>query len=367
MQSDDKTSPCAADQGLDVHDLDKSFGAKRALSGVSFQVAKGEIVAVLGPSGCGKSTLLAIVAGLEKPDRGGVCWDGQALDDLPTHLRGFGLMFQDFALFPHQNVFENVAFGLRMRQAGVSEVRRRVSEILDLVGLPGFEKRDVNSLSGGEAQRVALARSLAPQPRLLMLDEPLGSLDRNLRERLLVDLGGILRASQQTALYVTHDQEEAFTIADRIVLMESGRVVQTGTPTELYREPKTVFAARFLGLENLMPARIEARDGRWHIETPIGDFPIEPAGRLADWGSKATALLRPDEVHLGNAGPARLEGTVRQVSYRGRSNRALIDAGGLVLQFDFPANLALPRAGERLALSFDPEQAIQLFEGETVK
>jgi ABC-type Fe3+/spermidine/putrescine transport system ATPase subunit len=363
LEKENETGACASEGGLGVHNLHKSFGSKTALAGVSFQVAAGEIVAVLGPSGCGKSTVLAIIAGLETPDQGEVCWDGQAINDLPTHLRGFGLMFQDFALFPHQNVFENVAFGLQMQQINRQDIQARVHAILELVGLPGFEGRDVNSLSGGEAQRVALARSLAPQPRLLMLDEPLGSLDRNLRERLTIDLANILRRSRQTALYVTHDLEEAFALADRIVLMEAGRVVQTGAPQEIYRQPKTVFTARFLGLENLLLAKIINLDGQPQIETPIGVFPIARAGEAAKSNGEATALLRPDEIQLGGAGPARLEGIVQQVTYRGGTNRAMINVAGHVFQFDFPANIALPRVGERLTLSFEPERAIQLIEG----
>src|SRR5512139_2742218 len=190
--------------GLILRDIHKSFGSKRALSGVSFQVGQGETVALLGPSGCGKSTLLGIIAGLDSPDQGDVLWDGESLASLPAHQRGFGLMFQDFALFPHRDVFGNVAFGLQMAKWEPRQIAARVEEVLRLVGLPGFTRRDVNTLSGGEAQRVALARSLAPNPRLLMLDEPLGSLDRTLRERLVIDLGQILRHSHQTAIYVTH-------------------------------------------------------------------------------------------------------------------------------------------------------------------
>jgi ABC-type Fe3+/spermidine/putrescine transport system ATPase subunit len=189
--------------GLSLDDVHKTFGALRAVAGISFQVAPGEVMALLGPSGCGKSTVLSIIAGLEHPERGDVTWDGASILHVPPHQRGFGLMFQDFALFPHMNVFDNVAFGLRMANWPEDRLNKRANEMLELVGLSEARHRDVNTLSGGEQQRVALARSLAPGPRLLMLDEPLGSLDRNLRERLLDELRKVLKSMHQTAIYVT--------------------------------------------------------------------------------------------------------------------------------------------------------------------
>jgi ABC-type Fe3+/spermidine/putrescine transport system ATPase subunit len=192
---------------LQIENITKRFGDKAALQGINFDVIDGEILAILGPSGCGKSTLLSIIAGLETPDQGTIGWQGVPILDTPTHRRGFGLMFQDYALFPHMNVFENIAFGLKMVGLQHDAIQARVSGTLELVGLTGFADRDVNTLSGGEQQRVALARALAPRPRLLMFDEPLGSVDRTLRERLLFDLHHISKDVNQTALYVTHDQK----------------------------------------------------------------------------------------------------------------------------------------------------------------
>jgi ABC-type Fe3+/spermidine/putrescine transport system ATPase subunit len=215
---------------LEIRHLCKSYPDGWALHDVSFTVEEGENLCLLGPSGCGKTTLLRLIAGLETPDSGQVLVDGEDVTPVSPHLRGFGLMFQEYALFPHKDVFGNVAFGLQMQGLSRDPVTARVTEVLELVGLVGFERRDVNQLSGGERQRVALARSLAPQPRLLMLDEPLGALDRALRERLMDELPDILRRAGVTAITVTHDQEEAFALADRVVLMRAGRVVGGGLP-----------------------------------------------------------------------------------------------------------------------------------------
>jgi ABC-type Fe3+/spermidine/putrescine transport system ATPase subunit len=345
--------------GLTLSQIHKTFGSQVALAGVSFQVARSEIVAVLGPSGCGKSTLLGIIAGLEKPDRGEIRWAGASLTGLPTHQRGFGLMFQDFALFPHQDVFENIAFGLRMAGHPREKIRQRVDQVLELVGLPGFPQRDVNTLSGGEAQRIALARSLAPFPQLLMLDEPLGSLDRTLREHLMLELGEILRKSQQTAIYVTHDQEEAFAVADRIVLMNAGRVLQTGAPLDIYRRPGSVFAARFLGLNNLLPGRLLSKTEGKFIETPVGVFPL-PANQPVERERQFYVLLRPDSVEADQPGAYRISGKVQGVSFRGGTSKVSITSNGLRLEFEFPSQTVLPASGEEIVLSFDPDQALQI-------
>ncbi|MCI0521372.1 MAG: ABC transporter ATP-binding protein [Chloroflexi bacterium] len=343
-------------QGLRLEAITKSFGATQAAAGVSFTVDRGEIFALLGPSGCGKSTLLALIAGLIPPDQGAIYWENQPLNDLPTHRRGFGLMFQDYLLFPHLDVAANVAFGLKMQGLGAETVADRVRQTLDLVGLHGYEKRDVISLSGGEQQRVALARSLAPGPRLLMLDEPLGALDRALRERLVQDVQEILRRTQQTAIYVTHDQEEAYLIADRLAVMNAGRIEQVGAPQEIYRAPLSLFVARFLGLTNLLPARLRAAAEGSLIETPLGDWPWRegPPG-------PATVLLRPDAVHLGPGAPCQLSGRVVQSAFRGGLSRLEIEVNAHSLSFDFPSRLSLPAAGDLLTLHFDPAEALQVF------
>jgi ABC-type Fe3+/spermidine/putrescine transport system ATPase subunit len=341
--------------GLQVHNITKAYGNTIALKGVSFNLEQGQILSVLGPSGCGKSTLLHIIAGLEPPDTGTVSWKGEDLVSVPPHERLFGLMFQEFALFPHMNVAENVAFGLYMQHKGANEIANRTSRVLDLVGLAGFEDRNVDTLSGGERQRVALARSLAPQPRLLMLDEPFGALDRTLRERLMLQLPGILHNMNQTAIYVTHDQEEAFAIAARVVIMHGGQIAQIGTPEEIYCNPASYFVAQFLGLSNLLTVEsVEGQDGSV-IRTPLGEFrlDVEPA-------KGASLLLRPDQVQLGSEGPVVVEGTVLQRSFRGGTQRIRVAVGETELIFDFTTGTGLPEAGQIVKLSFDPKEALQV-------
>ena len=347
---------------LNVSDIFKSFEQKQALAGVSFEVHAGEILAVLGPSGCGKSTLLSIIAGLEEADHGEVAWDGVSLSGIPPYRRGFGLMFQDFALFPHLNVFDNVAFGLRMQHHPIEEIPAQVREALELAGLPGFELRDVNTLSGGEQQRVALARALAPRPRLLMLDEPLGALDRNLRERLVLDLRDILRRSRQTAIYVTHDQEEAFTLADRLVVMNAGKIEQIGTPEQIYGRPASLFAARFLGFTNLIPGRaLSIQPAAAVVETAIGRLYVPLSENSLQPGQAVTVLLRPDGVQPGNDNSGQLQGTLTEAVFRGNITRATVLIQGVSLVFDFHSHWVLPAIGQAIHLSFDPAQALQLF------
>jgi ABC-type Fe3+/spermidine/putrescine transport system ATPase subunit len=357
---------------LSVQRVSKSYPGLPVLKEASFEVAPGEIICLLGPSGCGKTTLLRIVAGLEAPDTGSVTLEGRDLGDIPVHRRGFGFMFQDYALFPHMDVASNVAFGLRMQGLPADESANRVREMLDLVALEGYEKRRVVELSGGEQQRVALARSLAPRPRLLMLDEPLGALDRALREQLMNELRAILKRVGVTALYVTHDQEEAFALADRVLIMrarpeqgEGGWIEQEGTPAQVYRYPQTEYVARFLGFRNLLPGEVvDAGDG-YRIRTGIGELAASDGHGDFAAGDPATVLIRPEAANLCARGDEErnvVTGTLVAASFRGSYYLIELQCpDDTVLICEVTASAAeLPEVGEALSISLDPRAIVLL-------
>ena len=285
-----------------------TYGTTPALDGIDLEVRLSERLAVLGPSGSGKSTLLRAIAGLEPLAGGVITWDEQDLADVPLHRRGFGLMFQDYVLFPHRDVAGNVRFGLEMRDEPAARQRARVDEVLELVGLPGYGGRRIDQLSGGEQQRVALARALAPTPRLLMLDEPLGALDRGLRTHLLDELAGLFARLELPIIYVTHDQEEALAVGDRVAVINAGRLEAVMPARDLWRSPPNEFVARFLGLNNVVPLAV-ARDA---IATPWGALPLSDAPPDAKW-----LLLRPEAVALDPNGS--LSGMVAAVTFRGET------------------------------------------------
>jgi thiamine transport system ATP-binding protein len=284
------------------------FGGRAVLDAVDLDIAEHEVVCVLGPSGSGKSTLLRVVAGLQPLDSGRVLLDGRDQSGVPAHRRGVGLMFQDHQLFPQRDVGANVAFGLRMHGVTKGERAAEVGQLLELVGLPGAARRAVASLSGGEQQRVALARALAPRPRLLMLDEPLGQLYRSLRERLVVELRELFGRLGTTVLAVTHDQGEAFALADRVVVMRDGRIAQSGTPLEVWQRPADAFVARFLGFDNVVPATVAGTAA----DSPWGKLPV-PDG--SPQGAR-TLLVRPAGVRLV-AADAGLPCTVTARTFKG--------------------------------------------------
>ncbi|ANH93680.1 iron ABC transporter ATP-binding protein [Streptomyces sp. SAT1] len=336
---------------LDLRGATVRFGGRAALDAVDLAVAEHETVCVLGPSGSGKSTLLRAVAGLQALDSGQVLLDGRDQARVPVHRREVGLMFQDHQLFPQRDVAQNVAFGPRMHGATRQEQAARVAELLELVGLPGAGARPVAALSGGEQQRVALARALAPRPRLLMLDEPLGQLDRSLRERLVVELRELFGRLGTTVLAVTHDQGEAFALADRVVVMRDGRIAQSGTPLEVWQRPADAFVARFLGFENVIEAKV---DGTAAL-TPWGKVPVSED---APQGTR-TLLVRPAGVRLVPAEEG-LRCTVAARTFKGTHVALRLQPRDAPpLEAACPLRAA-PGTGEETGVAFDPDDVVVL-------
>ncbi|MFJ9538800.1 ABC transporter ATP-binding protein [Streptomyces sp. NPDC101225] len=336
---------------LSLREATVRFGGRAVLDAVGLDVAEHEIVCVLGPSGSGKSTLLRTVAGLQPLDGGRVSLDGRDQTGVPAHRRGVGLMFQDHQLFPQRDVGGNVAFGLRMRGASRPQQEERVGELLDLVGLPGAARRAVASLSGGEQQRVALARALAPRPRLLMLDEPLGQLDRSLRERLVVELRELFGRLGTTVLAVTHDQGEAFALADRVVVMRDGRIAQSGTPLEVWQRPADAFVARFLGFDNVVEGAVAGQAA----DTPWGKLPVPedtPQG-------PRTLLVRPAGVRLVAADQG-LRCTVAARTFKGTHVALRLQPQEAPRLEAACALRAAPEVGDTVGVEFDAAEIVVL-------
>ena len=292
---------------LSIEGVAQAYGAVIALREVSLKLEPGEILCLLGPSGCGKTTLLRIIAGLETEYRGRVALNGVDLRPVPAHQRGFGYMFQDYALFPHMSVADNIAYGLRRQGISRKKIREIVAALLERVGLSGLETRDVAALSGGQKQRVALARSLAPNPKLLMLDEPLGSLDAQLRDQLALELRRLIKAESLSAITVTHDHREAYAVADRIAVMNFGSIQQVDTPRSLFDRPRNAFVASFLGLRNIFSADDVQLLIQRGVEIPEAS------------GGHKTILVHPSGIHLRQPpGPARrVKALLRSAIFRG--------------------------------------------------
>ena len=339
---------------LSVENIYKDYDSKPLLKGINFEVHEGELVCLLGSSGSGKSTMLRIIAGLEEPESGKVFWNGEDYTQKPTHERGFGLMFQDYALFPHRSVAENIAFGLRMAGRPKSEIQTLVQKALANIRMEEFADRAVTELSGGEQQRVALARALAPDPHLLMLDEPLGALDHNLRTELLKDLRKRLHDSQKPVIYVTHDQEEAFALADRLLLLHEGLLVQEGAPETVFNQPANTWVASFLGLGNLVPAKLVTSK---FVETNFGRFELGTSSEL-EIGSDCMLLLRPEDALLGEKAiltPGYLRAVVRDSVFQGEYYRLDVIVGQTILQVHSPNPVEI---GETISIAW-PASTLQ--------
>ncbi|MFG1345946.1 ABC transporter ATP-binding protein [Xanthobacter autotrophicus DSM 431] len=316
--------PGAAPGFLTVSGAEKTFGAARVLDGVDLSMARGEFVSLLGPSGCGKTTLLRIVAGLMAPDRGRVVLDGQDITRRPPHKRDVGVVFQSYALFPHLDVRANVAFGLKARGVPAARIGPAVERLLSLVRMEAYADRSVKALSGGQQQRVAVARALVVGPKLLLLDEPFSALDRKLREAMQIDLKRILREVGTTAVFVTHDQDEALAMSDRIAVMAGGRIEHLGTPEEIYERPATAFAFSFVGLSTRLPGHVSAAaGGEVVVDTAVGQVRAK-ANFLP--GSPVLVGVRPERMVVGNALANRIVAPLADVVFKGARVQLLFHA-----------------------------------------
>jgi ABC-type Fe3+/spermidine/putrescine transport system ATPase subunit len=346
---------------LDVIDLYKDYEGKPLLRGVSFHVKAGETICLLGSSGSGKSTILRIIAGIETPEAGRVLWNGEDLTALPVYRRNFGLMFQDYALFPHLNVSENVAFGLRMRNLSRTEITEKINAALERVSMSAFAERRVTDLSGGEQQRVALARALAPSPRLMMLDEPLAALDRSLRVELQAELRDVLHQAGIPAIYVTHDQEEAILMGDRLALLHGGRIVQAGETEEVYRHPASRWVAEFLGMTGLIEGIVHSLDP-FTVRTECGELhpQLTPGAANPALGERVMLLVRPVNLEpiLAAAGVDELTGNVDDVIFLGDHYRVKLRlCSGTLLDLVATRKLAV---GEQVSVRLDPGDLVIL-------
>ena len=330
-----------------LNGISKSFDGETVLDNMSLEIHDKEFVTLLGPSGCGKTTLLRIIGGFETPDAGDVFFDGKRINDVPPYQRQVNTVFQRYALFPHLNVFDNIAFGLRIRKCPDEEIRTKVKEMLSMVNLKGFERRRVSTLSGGQQQRVAIARALVNQPKVLLLDEPLSALDLKLRKDMQNELKNIQHQTGITFIYVTHDQEEALSMSDTVVVMENGKVQQIGSPTDIYNEPVNAFVADFIGESNIVDG-VMLKDRRAKFSGQVFDCVdggFEP-------NEAVDVVVRPEDVDVVSPEKGMLKGLVTGVTFRGVHYEIIVDVGGfkwMIQTTDFVAE------GETIGLYIEPD------------
>jgi spermidine/putrescine transport system ATP-binding protein len=356
---------------LRIERVSKRFGDLPAVNNFSLEVAAGEFVSLLGPSGCGKTTLLRMIGGFEFPDDGRIVLDDVDITDLSPNKRPTNMVFQRVTLFPHLDVAENVGFGLRIAKVGKAETDRRVTEALELVRLPGFERREVHTLSGGQAQRVALARAIVNQPRVLLFDEPLSALDLQIRRELQIELKDIHRELGGTFVYVTHDQEEAMSMSDRVVVMRLGAIEQAGTPVELYRQPVSLFVASFVGSSNVIPITVKAiRDGATVVELAGNELEVGPASEVRP-GEDASLVLRAEAISLepvdrgasGLEGVTSMRGRVADMRFVGAMVHYRVETAGVRLHVIESSEGSLLEEGTDVNVSWRPDDALVLPEG----
>ena len=332
---------------ISLKDIAVSFDGESVLEEFNLNIRDGEFVTLLGPSGCGKTTTLRIIGGFVKPDKGDVFFNGKKINDLPPHKREVNTIFQKYALFPHLNVYENVAFGMRVHGKSESQIQSTVKEMLALVNLTGFARRNVNQLSGGQQQRVAIARALANNPKVLLLDEPLGALDLKLRKDMQVELKKIQQQTGITFVFVTHDQEEALSMSDTVVVMDKGRIQQIGTPQDIYNEPENAFVADFIGESNIL-------DGVMH-----DDFLVEFAGKKFECLDKGfnkmepvDVVIRPEDIDVVAADQSHLAGTVISVNFKGVHYEIIVDVRGFKWMIQ---STRYPEVGQKIGLDLGPD------------
>jgi spermidine/putrescine transport system ATP-binding protein len=352
-----------------LESVSKAFKDTVAVDDITLTVSEGEFFSLLGPSGCGKTTTLRMIGGFEEPTGGRIFLGGEEVSGLPAYRRNVNTVFQSYALFPHLNVFENVAYGLKRKKVDGSEIKRRVNEMLELVDLPGLGERKTKQLSGGQQQRVALARALVNEPQVLLLDEPLGALDLKLRKQMQLELKRIQRDVGITFIYVTHDQEEAMTMSDRIAVMNKGKMEQLGIPQEVYELPKTEFVASFLGASNLLDGEVEVSEGSTaKVRLAAGGTIALPAERLPSGKGQLRIGVRPEKLHIHAAGDAAppgpqnaIDATVTMSTYTGVSTSyecETQDGSSVVVYVQNLASSSGPTgvaAGSRVRLSWEPE------------
>lgn len=366
VQRPDMEAPAAGGVAVEIDSVGKRYQGVTAVRAVTLSIAPGEFVSLLGPSGCGKTTTLRMIAGLEVPDSGTIKIGGAVVNNTPPWARGIGMVFQSYALFPHMTVFDNIAFGLKMRGDAASSIKRAVDEAMALVHLSEMPDRLPSQLSGGQRQRVALARALVVKPRVLLLDEPLGALDRKLREQMQVELKLIQRQAGVTTVLVTHDQEEALTLSDRIVVMSSGEIVQIGSPSDIYCRPVDQFVADFVGMSNLMRARTSIVEGkRVSVNFPNGRSFVTTAEGSAAHPCDVDVFVRPESVKLARTtevATGKLSGTVEHIIYAGQSTYAHVSVGlakPVVASLNQkPQDPNAIRIGDDLTLDWDESDAL---------